>query len=127
MTHSGHSCPVVVVSRRLVAEGLGAAFLLAAIVTSGIVAERLSGENLGIALLSNSLATGAMLVVLISVFGPVSGAHLNPAVTLAFFIRRSVTTGTAAAYIVRQLSLGLSRQQSLPHGCFGCQTLSGAT
>jgi glycerol uptake facilitator-like aquaporin len=74
--------------RRLVAEGLGTAFLLAAIVGSGIMAERLSGGNVGVALLCNSLATGAMLVVLIAIFGPVSGAHLNPAVTLAFLLRR---------------------------------------
>lgn len=64
------------------------AFLLAAIVGSGIIAERLSGGNVGIALLCNSLATGAMLVVLITIFGPVSGAHLNPAVTLAFLVRK---------------------------------------
>jgi glycerol uptake facilitator-like aquaporin len=76
------------------------AFLLAAIVGSGIMAERLSGGNVGIALLCNSLATGAMLVVLITIFGPVSGAHLNPAVTLAFLVRRSITTGAAAAYVV---------------------------
>ena len=75
-------------ARRLIAEGLGTAFLLAAIVGSGIMAERLSGGNVGIALLCNSLATGAMLVVLISIFGPVSGAHLNPAVTLAFLSQK---------------------------------------
>jgi len=65
-------------ARRLIAEGLGTAFLLAAIVGSGIMAEQLSGGNVGLALLCNSLATGAMLVVLIAIFGPVSGAHLNP-------------------------------------------------
>jgi glycerol uptake facilitator-like aquaporin len=93
--------------RRLVAEGLGTAFLLAAIVGSGIMAERLSGGNVGIALLCNSLATGAMLVVLIAIFGPVSGAHLNPAVTLSFLIRRSITTGAAAAYVACQLVGGV--------------------
>ena len=86
-------------SRRLIAEGLGTTFLLAAIVGSGIMAERLSGGNVGIALLCNSLATGAMLVVLISIFGPVSGAHLNPAVTLAFLLRKSITKRAAAAYV----------------------------
>jgi glycerol uptake facilitator-like aquaporin len=94
-------------ARRLVAEGLGTAFLLAAIVGSGIMAERLSSGNVGIALLSNSLATGAILVVLISIFSPVSGAHLNPAVTLALLVRRSITTGAAAAYIVFQLVGGV--------------------
>ena len=91
----------------MIAEALGTAFLLAAIVGSGIMAERLSGGNVGIALLCNSLATGAMLVVLITIFGPVSGAHLNPAVTLAFLVRRSITTGAAAAYIVCQLVGGV--------------------
>ena len=75
----------MVLSRSLVAETLGTAFLLAAIVGSGIMAERLAGGNVAIALLCNSLATGAMLVVLITILGPISGAHLNPAVTLAFF------------------------------------------
>ena len=69
--------------RRLVAEGLGTAFLLATVVGSGIMGERLAGGNLAIALLANSLATGTMLVALILTFGPVSGAHFNPAVTLA--------------------------------------------
>ena len=81
-------------SRRLVAEGVGTAFLLAAIVGSGIMAERLAAGNVAIALLCNSLATGAMLYVLITILAPVSGAHLNPAVTLAFLIRGSI--GTAA-------------------------------
>jgi len=63
----------------LIAEGVGTAFLLAAIVGSGIMAERLSGGNIALALLCNSTATGAILVVLIAVFGQISGAHLNPA------------------------------------------------
>ncbi len=70
-------------SRRLVAEGLGTAFLLAVVVGSGIMAERLSGGNVAIALLANTLATGAGLIALILTFGPISGAHFNPAVTLA--------------------------------------------
>src|SRR5439155_8588319 len=69
--------------RRLVAEGLGTAFLLAVVIGSGIMGERLAGGNVAIALLANSLATGGGLVVLILIFGPVSGAHFNPAVTLA--------------------------------------------
>ncbi len=68
---------------RIVAEALGTALLLAAVVGSGIMGERLSGGNVAIALLANTLATGAMLITLILTFGPVSGAHFNPAVTLA--------------------------------------------
>jgi glycerol uptake facilitator-like aquaporin len=71
------------VARRAVAEALGTAFLLAAVVGSGIMGERLAGGNVAIALLANTLATGAMLVALILTFGPISGAHFNPAVTLA--------------------------------------------
>jgi glycerol uptake facilitator-like aquaporin len=90
-------------SRRLVAEGLGTAFLLAAIVGSGIMAERLAGGNVAIALLCNSLATGAMLYVLITVLAPISGAHLNPAVTLAFVVSSAIGTATASAYVVCQI------------------------
>lgn len=70
-------------SRKLVAEAVGTAFLLAAVVGSGIMGERLAGGNTAIALLANTLATGASLVALILIFGPISGAHFNPAVTLA--------------------------------------------
>ncbi|MCD6060364.1 MAG: aquaporin family protein, partial [Moraxellaceae bacterium] len=70
-------------ARRLVAEGLGTAFLLAVVVGSGIMGERLAGGNVALALLANALATGAGLVALILTFSPVSGAHFNPAVTLA--------------------------------------------
>ena len=69
-------------ARRTVAEAVGSAFLLAAVVGSGIMGERLAGGNLGLALLANTLATGAALVTLILTFGPISGAHFNPAVTL---------------------------------------------
>src|ERR1044072_2558454 len=69
--------------RALVAEGIGTAFLLAAVVGSGIMGERLAGGNVAIALLANTIATGAALVALILTFGPISGAHFNPAVTLA--------------------------------------------
>src|SRR3989475_12294202 len=68
--------------RRLTAEGVGTAFLLAGVVGSGIMGERLAGGNVALALLANTVATGAVLVALILTFGPVSGAHLNPAVTL---------------------------------------------
>ena len=91
--------PSFSLGRRLVAEGLGTALLLAIVIGSGIMGERLSGGNVALALLGNTLATGAGLVVLISVFGPVSGAHFNPAVTLAMLARRAVTPKAAAAYV----------------------------
>jgi len=74
-------------SQRLLAEGLGTALLLATVVGSGIMAERLAGGNVALALLCNSLATGAILVVIILMFAPISGAHFNPAVSLAFALR----------------------------------------
>ena len=76
--------------RQLVAEALGTAFLLATVVGSGIMAERLAGGNVGLALLCNTIPTGAILVVIILMFGPVSGAHFNPAVTFAFLLRREI-------------------------------------
>jgi glycerol uptake facilitator-like aquaporin len=91
------------IARPLLAEVLGTSLLLATIVGSGIMAERLSGGNQALALLCNSTATGAILVVLISVFGQVSGAHLNPAVTLAFAIKREIGPGLAAGYVLAQL------------------------
>lgn len=89
--------------RRLVAEALGTALLLAIIIGSGIMGERLAGGNVAVALLGNTLATGAGLVVLITMFGPLSGAHFNPAVTLVFAARRELSGGTAAAYIAAQV------------------------
>jgi len=91
-------------TRRLVAEALGTAFLLAAVVGSGIMAERLAGGNQAIALLTNTFATGAALVVLIAIFAPVSGAHFNPAVTLYFALRRDLDTALAAAHVAAQLA-----------------------
>jgi glycerol uptake facilitator-like aquaporin len=85
-------------ARRLAAEGLGTALLLAVVIGSGIMGERLSGGNVALALLGNTLATGAALVVLITIFGPISGAHFNPVVTLAFAIRRELPWRRAAAY-----------------------------
>jgi glycerol uptake facilitator-like aquaporin len=90
-------------ARRLAAEGLGTALLLAIVVGSGIMGQRLAGGNDAIALLGNTLATGAGLVVLITIFGPLSGAHFNPAVTMAFALRREIGWPTSLAYMVVQL------------------------
>jgi glycerol uptake facilitator-like aquaporin len=90
-------------ARRLAAEGLGTAMLLAIVIGSGIMGDRLSGGNAALALMGNTLATGAGLVVLISVFGPISGAHFNPAVTLVLLSRRAITPKAAAAYVVVQV------------------------
>ena len=90
-------------ARRLSAEAIGTAFLLATVVGSGIMGETLAGGNDAIALLGNTVATGAILVVIILVFGDVSGAHFNPAVTIVFFIRREISGAIALAYIVVQV------------------------
>jgi glycerol uptake facilitator-like aquaporin len=88
--------------RRLLAEGLGTAILVATVVGSGIMAERLAGGNQAIALLGNTLPTGAILVVIITIFGPISGAHFNPAVTLVFASRDEMAWGEVLPYIVVQ-------------------------
>jgi glycerol uptake facilitator-like aquaporin len=90
-------------ARRLTAEALGTALLLAIVVGSGIMGDRLAGGNDALALLGNTLATGAGLVVLITIFGPLSGAHFNPAVTLVFAFRREIAWRTALAYIAVQV------------------------
>jgi len=90
--------------RRLVAEALGTALLLAVVVGSGIMGERLAHGNDAIALLGNTVATGAGLVVLITIFGPISGAHFNPAVTLAFALRRELGWRDAFAYVAVQVT-----------------------
>ena len=90
-------------ARSLSAGAIGTAFLLATVVGSGIMGETLSGGNDAIALLGNTVATGAILVVIILVFGDVSGAHFNPAVTMVFFIRREISGAIALAYIVVQV------------------------
>jgi glycerol uptake facilitator-like aquaporin len=91
------------IARRLAAEALGTALLLATVVGSGIMGERLAGGNVAIALLANTLATGAGLIVLINIFGPISGAHFNPAVTLVFALRRELSWPHAALYTAIQL------------------------
>jgi len=94
-------------ARRVAAEGLGAFFLFATVIGSGIMAERLSGGNVAVALLGNTLATGAMLFVLITMLGPISGAHMNPAVSLVAASRRELGWSDAAAYITAQLTFGI--------------------
>jgi glycerol uptake facilitator-like aquaporin len=91
-------------ARRLVAEAVGTALLLAAVVGSGIMGERLAGGNVAIALLANTLATGGALVALILTFGPVSGAHFNPAVTLAVASQGGLPWREAPGYVAAQLS-----------------------
>ena len=89
--------------RRAAAEFLGSAFLLAAVVGSGIMAAKLAGGNGALALLCNTIPTGAILVVLILIFGPVSGAHFNPAVTLAFAFRHELPPAVAVVYLAVQV------------------------
>ena len=95
-------------ARKLAAEALGTLLLLATVVGSGIMGENLAGGNDALALLGNTLATGAILAVLITGLGPLSGAHFNPAVTLAFLIRREIGAGLAAAYVVVQIVAALA-------------------
>lgn len=90
-------------SRRLAAEALGTLMLLATVVGSGIMAEQLANGNQAIALLGNTIATGAILAVLIQTLGPVSGAHFNLAVTLAFALRRELGAGDASCYVAVQI------------------------
>ena len=91
-------------ARRLAGEFLGTALLLAVVIGSGIMGERLAAGNSAIALLGNTLATGAALVVLITIFGPLSGAHFNPAVTLAFAGRREIGWALAGGYVLAQMT-----------------------
>lgn len=104
--------------RKVFAEALGTALLLAIVVGSGIMGETLAGGNDAIALLGNTLATAAGLVVLILILGPVSGAHFNPAVTAAFLIRREIAPGLAAAYVLAQIIAGILGVV-LAHAMFG--------
>ncbi len=99
MTHSN--------SQRLVAEALGTAFLVGTVVGSGIMADQLT-DDVALALLGNTLPTGAILVVLITCLGPISGAHFNPAVTLAFLLRREIAAGPALGYVAVQIAGGLA-------------------
>ena len=97
-----HSLNKFSLRKRLAAEALGTAFLLATVVGSGIMGERLADGQLGLALLGNTIATGAILVVLILILAPVSGAHFNPAVTFAFLLRRELSVRIAVLYVFVQ-------------------------
>ena len=105
-------------SRKLAAEAIGTALLLAAVVGSGIMGARLADGNVALALLANALATGAALAVLIAIFGPVSGAHFNPAVTLYFVLRGEIEAGPAIAYVAVQFA-GAMAGVLLAHAMFG--------
>ncbi|WBU54451.1 MIP/aquaporin family protein [Paracoccus sp. SCSIO 75233] len=93
-------------SRRLVAEGLGTLLLVCTVVGSGIMADALSADD-AVSLLGNTIPTGAILIVLITLFGPVSGAHFNPAVTLVFALRRELPVTLAVGYVVAQIAGGI--------------------
>ena len=95
-------------SRRAFAESLGTFLLVAAVVGSGIMAERLAGGNDALALLCNTIATGAILVVIITILAPVSGAHFNPAVSLVFALRRELSPSDLAVYVVVQCLGGIA-------------------
>lgn len=94
-------------SRRLAAEALGSFLLFACVIGSGVMGEQLAGGNVALALLANALATAAMLFVLIAMLGPISGAHFNPAVTLAFAWRREFAWREVAPYVLAQLAGGI--------------------
>ncbi len=94
--------------RALAAEALGSFFLFATVVGSGIMAERLAGGNAAMTLLGNTMATGAMLFVLISMLGPISGAHFNPAVSLVMWLRKELTGQLLIAFVAVQLAAGIA-------------------
>ena len=108
--------------RAIVAEFVGTALLLLAVVGSGIMAQRLCGGNVGLALLANAIATGGALIALILTFGPISGAHLNPAVTLADAWQGGVSWAMVGPYIVAQ-TLGALAGTALADGMFGLPLL----
>jgi glycerol uptake facilitator-like aquaporin len=112
-------------TRRIIAEMVGTGLLLAAVVGSGIMGERLSGGNIAIALLANTLATGAMLVALILTFGPISGAHFNPAVTIADASQGGLPWREVPAYVAAQL-VGAFTGVAAAHLMFGEPILSAS-
>jgi glycerol uptake facilitator-like aquaporin len=113
-------------ARRLAAEALGTGLLVAAVIGSGIMAARLAGGNDALALLCNTLATGAILVVIITIFAPVSGAHFNPAVSLVMAVRGELSRGDASLYVVVQI-VGGCLGALLAHLMFGLEPLQFGT
>jgi glycerol uptake facilitator-like aquaporin len=111
--------------RRVVAEFLGTGFLVATVVGSGIMGERLAGGNTALALLANTIATGAALVALILTFGPISGAHLNPVVTLADAIESGIPWKETPHYILAQV-LGAAGGAMVVHVMFGLPVISAS-
>ena len=120
------SDPLPVLARRLVAEGLGTALLLAVVVGSAIMGDRLAGGNAAIALLVNSIASGCGLVVLILMFGGVSGAHLNPVVTLSEAWQRNLPAALALPYVAAQL-VGAFAGVAVAHAMFGEPVFASVT
>ena len=110
--------------RRLVAEALGTGLLVATVVGSGIMAESLTGD-VALALLGNTLPTGAILVVLITIFGPISGAHFNPAVSLVFALKRDLTPRDTVLYVVAQIAGGIAGTV-LAHAMFALPLLDAS-
>ncbi len=113
-------------TRRLAAEAAGTAILVGTVVGSGIMGVALASGNDAVALLGNTIATGAILVVLIMVFGPVSGAHFNPAVTFAFWLKRDITLAAALAYIAVQVAGGMVGT-GLAHAMFELDIVQAST
>ena len=113
-------------TKEIVSEFLGTLLLLATVVGSGIMGETLSGGNIAVALLANALATGAMLFVLISVFGPISGAHFNPVVTAAMFMTGRISGRSACLYVLAQV-IGALLGVLLAHQMFGQSLLQIST
>jgi glycerol uptake facilitator-like aquaporin len=114
------------VIRKLAAEAIGSAFLVATVVGAGVMGVRLSGGNVALALLGDTLATGAILTVLIAAFGPVSGAHFNPAVSLVMLVRREMSAAGFAAYVAAQIA-GAIAGTFIAHAMFDLPVLQVAT
>jgi glycerol uptake facilitator-like aquaporin len=114
------------VIRKLAAEAIGSAFLVATVVGAGVMGVRLSGGNVALALLGDTLATGAILTVLIAAFGPVSGAHFNPAVSLVMLVRREMSAAGFAAYVAAQIA-GAIAGTYIAHAMFELPVLQVAT
>ena len=113
-------------AQKLAAEGLGTALLLISVVGSGIMAQTLSGDLIGLALLANAIATGCMLYAIITVLGPISGAHFNPAVTLAFLLRKDIEPSLAALYIPVQIG-GAVLGVWIAHAMFDLEILQSSS